>query len=166
MNATAPRRRPLHVLLSVLFSALVLAAGSAIAWLGYLEGRAVALASADQSFGHIARETQSSLDEALQPVRRFVGVLALAPVARSHSTTTRAESLASMVTAFSDDAPVAAVYVGYEDGGFFLVRPLRDDAARKAFEAPAGALWLSETIEAGPGGVRHERFAFYDAALR
>ena len=68
MKPAPTRRYPLYIHLSVLFSALVLAAGAAIAWLGYLGSRDVALAAADDVFGHVGREAYSSLRESLQPV--------------------------------------------------------------------------------------------------
>src|SRR5260221_1060249 len=80
MESAATRRRyPLYICLSVLFSALVLAAGATIAWLGYAESRDIALAAADDAFGHIGRETQSSLRESFQPVANLAELLALQP---------------------------------------------------------------------------------------
>ena len=79
------RRYPLYVHLSVLFSALVLAAGSAIAWLGYIEQRNTALADAVRLFGHIARETQGEVKDTLQPVRRFAEILAGQPIVRART---------------------------------------------------------------------------------
>jgi hypothetical protein len=74
------RRYPLYVHLSALFSALVLGAGSAIAWLGYIEQRDTGLANAAKLFGHIAREAQWHVNEALQPVRRFAEILVQEPI--------------------------------------------------------------------------------------
>ena len=76
--------------------------------------------------------------EALQPVRRFVEILAKEPIVRARSLDARLEALPLMVHAFDDDAPVAAAYVGYDDGSFFLLRPLRDASERSAFAAPGG----------------------------
>jgi HD-GYP domain-containing protein (c-di-GMP phosphodiesterase class II) len=165
-SATTRRRYPLYVHLSVLFSALVLAAGVAIAWLGYTESRDVALAAADDAFGHIGRETQSSLRESLQPVAHLAELLALQPLARADSLPARLQALPVMRLGLANGAPVAAAYVGYDDGSFFLLRPLRDEAARKLFEAPAGSEFLVQSVEVGADGGRTASYLFFDASLR
>jgi HD-GYP domain-containing protein (c-di-GMP phosphodiesterase class II) len=162
-----PRRRyPLYVHLSVLFSALVLATGAAIAWLGYAESRDVALAAADETFDHVGRETQSSLREALQPVAHLAELLALQPIARAGSLADRLDALPVMRLGFAGDAPVAAAYVGYDDGAFFLLRPLRDEPARALFQAPAGSAYLVQSVEVAADGSRTAGYLFLDAGLR
>ncbi len=169
ISAASPgdtHRHPLYVHLSVLFSALILAAGSTIAWLGYIEQRDTALADAGKLFAHIAREAQGHMREALQPVRRFAEILAQDPIVRAHSLDSRLEALPLMVHAFDDAAPVAAVYAGYDDGSFFLVRPLRDASERSVFAAPEDAAFLVQSVEASAGGRRRASFIFFDASLR
>ena len=167
MNPAAVRRRyPLYVLLSVLFSALVLAAGVAIAWLGYVESRDIALAGADDAFGHIGRETESSVRESLQPVGSLADLLALQPLARARSLAARLEALPVMRLGVGGEAPVAAAYAGYDDGSFFLLRPLADDAATTLFDAPAGSAFLVQSVEVAASGARSATYVFFDAALR
>ncbi len=96
------RRYPLYIHLSVLFSALIVGAGSAIAWLGYIQQRDTALADADKLFGQIARQAQWHMREALQPARRFVEILAKEPIVRARSLDARLEALPLMVHAFDD----------------------------------------------------------------
>src|SRR5262245_11894834 len=109
-TARSRRRYPLYVHLSVLFSALVLAAGSAIAWLGYINQRDTALADANRLFGHIATEARGEVNATLQPVRRFAEILADHPIVRARNLSARLQSLPFLVQAFEDAAPVAAVY--------------------------------------------------------
>jgi HD-GYP domain-containing protein (c-di-GMP phosphodiesterase class II) len=167
MKPAAPRRRyPLYIHLSVLFSALVLAAGAAIAWLGYAESRDVALAAADDAFAHVGRETESSVRESLQPVASLAELLALQPIARAGTLATRLEALPVLRLGFGGEAPVAAAYVGYDDGAFFLLRPLRDEAARTLFKAPADSAYLVQSVEVAADGSRTAGYLFFDGALR
>jgi HD-GYP domain-containing protein (c-di-GMP phosphodiesterase class II)/fumarate reductase subunit D len=161
----ARRRYPLYVHLSVLFSALVLAAGSAVAWLGYVQQRDTALADAGKLFSHIAHEAQASVNETLQPVRRFAEILAHEPIARARTLHARMQALPLLVHAFDEGAPVAAAYVGHDDGSFFLVRPLRNPAERSAFAAPEGAAFLVQSVEVVPGAARRAVFVFLDPSL-
>ena len=162
----ARRRYPLYVHLSVLFSTLVLGAGSAIAWLGYVEQRDTALADASKLFSRVARETQWHMNEGLQPVRRFAEILAEDPIVGAGSLDARLAALPLMVHAFDDAAPVAAAFVGYDDGSFVLVRPLRDAAERSAFAAPDDAGFLVQSVEAGSTQGRRATFVFLDRSLR
>jgi hypothetical protein len=162
----SPRRYPLYVHLSILFSALVLAAGSAIAWLGYVNQRDTALADATKLFGRIAHEAQGEVNEAFQPVRRFVEILADHSIVRARSLDVRLQALPLLVHAFEDTAPVAAVYIGYDDGSFFLLRPLRDAGERIAFAAPEGSAFLVQSLEIGAAGAQRADFIFLDGALR
>jgi HD-GYP domain-containing protein (c-di-GMP phosphodiesterase class II) len=166
-TAARPRRRyPLHIHLSALFSALVLATGVAIAWLGYGEARDLTLKATDDVFRHVGRETQSALEGALRPVAGFADLLALQPLARARTLDRRLEALPVMRQAFAGHAPIAAAYAGYDDGGFFLARPLRTDAERAFFEAPAAAALYVQSIEVGPGGARAATHLYFDASLR
>jgi HD-GYP domain-containing protein (c-di-GMP phosphodiesterase class II) len=164
--AGARRRYPLHIHLSALFSVLVLATGAAIAWLGYGEARDLTLEATDEVFRHVGSETRSALAGALQPVGSFADLLALQPLARARTLDQRLEALPFMRRAFAGHAPIAAAYAGYDDGGFFLVRPLRGDAERAFFEAPAGTALYAQNIDAGPGGARTVTNLFFDAGLR
>ncbi len=164
--ADARRRYPLHIHLSVLFSALVLAAGIAITWIGYREARDLSLKAADDVFTHIGRETRSALGAALDPVATFAELLAVQPLARARTLEARLEALAFLRHAFDGHAPIAAAYAGYDDGAFFLVRPLRTDAERAFFEAPAGATLYVQSVEAGPGAARTVTYLYFDAGLR
>lgn len=159
------RRYPLHVHLSALFTALVLAAGAAIAWIGYTGSRDVALRAADETFSHIGRETQSSLREVLEPIGRLAQFLALHPVAHADSLSTRLESLPMLRLALDGDAPLTAVFLGYDDGSFLLLRRLESEADRQLFDAPEGAGYLVQSMET-IGGDRAGGWVFFDSNLR
>src|SRR5512139_2359668 len=128
----------LHIILSLLFSLLVLGAGASIAWFGYLHSRAIALAAADDAFERIGRETKASVQQTYQPVARYAHVLAAQPIARARTFAERVASLPVMRLLLDSQTTLAAVYVGYSDGGFILLRPVRDVAARKLLGASEG----------------------------
>ncbi len=166
MAATAPLRRyPLHLHLAVLFSVLVLATGGLLAWLGYAQSRDLSLAAADRTFAQLGEATRAGLQDAFAPVGKMAQMLALQPVAAASGLEQRLAALPAMALAFDDAAPVAAVYVGYPDGAFFLLRPLRDDRERAVFEAPAGAAFLVDAIDTRQGR-RDARYLYLDPSLR
>ena len=164
-SSTSRRRYPLQVHLSVLFSALVIVAGAAIAWLGYTESRDIALNAADDAFERIGRETQTSLGESLEPVVELAELLALQPIGRARALAERIEALPVMRLGLAGNAPIAAAYVGYDDGAFFLVRPLANDVVRTHFKAPAQAEILVHSVEVAAAGARRAHYLFFDSNL-
>ena len=166
-SPAAPRQRryPLYVHLSLLFSGLMLVTGSALVSLGYIQARNLGLAAADSTFRHIGRETQASLGAALTPVAELAELLAEHPIAHAQTLEQRLTALRTLRLMLRSQAPIAAVYVGYDDSAFFLVRLLADEAARKFFDAPAGATLLVQDISSA-GGERSASWLFFDDSLR
>lgn len=165
-SAALHRRYPLQVLLSVLFSGLVLAAGLAVAWRGYVESRDVALAAASDTFSHVGRETQSAVRETLEPVGNLAELLALQPLASAQTLAERMRALPVLRLGMSGKAPVSAAYAGYDDGSFFLMRTLADEPTRAQFKAPGGSAYLVQSIELPAGDGRKTAYVFLDADLR
>lgn len=164
-SATTQRRYPLQVLLSVLFSALVLAAGLGVAWRGYVESRDVALAAAEENFIHVGRETQSAVHATLEPAGSTAELLALHPLASARTLAERLQALPIMRHALSARAPLAAVYAGYDDGSFFLLRPLLDPYQREDVAAPSASSWLVQSMEVDAQGRRQLSYLFLDESL-
>ena len=169
VSAASPgdrRRHPLYIHLSVLFSALVLAAGSTIAWLGYIEQRDTALADAGKLFAPHRPRGARAMSEALQPVRRFAEILAQDPIVRARSLDARLRGAAPDGPRVRRRSAGRGGLRGYDDGSFFLLRPLRDASERSAFAAPEGAAYLVQSVEVGADGERQAAFIFFDASLR
>lgn len=160
------RPYPFYIHLTVLFSLLILLMGGFIAWLGYTQGRDITLAATEDMFAHVGRETRSDLREAFQPVTRFADMLALQPIVETRNLEERLRTLPLLRQAFADDAPVAAVYVGYADGSFFLLRPLAEEAERRIFNPPAEARYLVQSIERGASTTPRSFYLFFDGQLR
>jgi HD-GYP domain-containing protein (c-di-GMP phosphodiesterase class II) len=163
--AAGRRRYPLYVHLTVLFSSLLLAAGALITWLGYAEQRDVALVDATKEARHIALDTQAQAHESFEPVRHFADILAHTPVVQARTLEARMGSLPAIAHAFDRTSPIAAAYVGYDDGSFFSVRPLHGSAERQALGAPDAAAFLVQSIEIGGAGGRRATLLFFDAHL-
>jgi len=161
-----PRAYRLHIILSVLFSLLVLAAGATIGWLGYAHSRAVALASADDAFERIGRETRASVQNTFEPVARFARLLAAQPLVRARTLEERLAAIPTLRLLLEGRTPVAAIYAGYAEGGFVLLRPVRDDAERKLLEVGPATAYFAQIIVSEPGGTRRMLLIEFDADLR
>ncbi|MCY1400717.1 HD domain protein [compost metagenome] len=68
--------------------------------------------------------------------------------------------------ALSTNPNLASLYVGYGDGDFFMVRPLRSAAMQALFSAPASAAFQVWSIERDSEGVTRSRSLFFDRELK
>jgi HD-GYP domain-containing protein (c-di-GMP phosphodiesterase class II)/HAMP domain-containing protein len=78
----------------------------------------------------------------------------------------RMESVGYLASALEHSPSLSALYIGYDSGDFFLLRPLRDNAAVRAqFKAPANAAYLVQSIERGAGASLRGAYVFLDNTL-
>ena len=153
--------QPLHVHISTLFLALTLLIGGLIGWHGYRTSAELVQASASEQSGRIGRQVQEEFRNALEPAEMAIKLV------RYHSITWRptlAERLVSLdfLGEVLDGSPaLSAVYVGYPNGDFFLLRRL-NAREQNLTGAPADARYLVQSIERGarPRG----RYIYLDAA--
>ncbi|MGP1609383.1 MAG: GAF domain-containing protein, partial [Burkholderiales bacterium] len=62
---------------------------------------------------------------------------------------------------------LSSIYFGYQDGDFFFVRRLFDDAERDALKAPPGTNYMVQSIERGArGGEGRGTYLYLDASLQ
>ncbi|MFZ4285888.1 HD domain-containing phosphohydrolase [Variovorax sp. HJSM1_2] len=85
-------------------------------------------------------------------------------------TSTRLEDRLSRVGVFAAELSanelVSAIYVGFENGDFLLVRPLDQRDIRQRFQAPTQANFLVQTVTTNAQGVRVGAYHFFDASNR
>ena len=69
-----------------------------------------------------------------------------------------------MREALNHSAELTSLYVGYDNGDFFLLRRIASDAERHDFEAPEQTVYIVQSIDRPQGELRG-RFIFLDATL-
>src|SRR5690349_3129368 len=157
------RRHSLHVHIAAIFFTLLLAACGMITWTNYQQGKRVVLASAEDLLEQIEQRTSRDIQNLRAPVATVVNLLSQGPLMDADSFDARFRQVGRLADLLKHHDSVAAVYFAYYNGDFFLLRPLRDEAARKQFAAPRHAAFLVQSIER-KGGMR-KRFVLLDAAL-
>ncbi|MBD9417462.1 HD domain-containing protein [Pseudomonas sp. PDM16] len=141
------RRLPLHVHISVLFTLLLLGSGMALGLFNYYQTTQVILSSSKQLFSQMREEVEADLQHTYQPIRHLLGLLALNERNLAHDSYQRMSLLPMFAQALRDNPKLASLYIGYEDGDFFMVRPLRDDRLKQVFDAPANAAYQVWSID-------------------
>jgi len=159
------RRFPLHVHISVLFSLLLLGSGVLLGLFNYYQTTKVILSSSSQLFNQFREEVEADLRHTYQPIRRLLTLLALNENNQSAEGHQRMDLLPMFAQALRDNPKLAALYLGYEDGDFFMVRSLRDERLKKIFDAPANAAFQVWTIDRTGAARPISESQYFDAEL-
>src|SRR5262245_43967509 len=155
------RRHPLRIHIATVFLALLLVACSVIAWTNYEQGRRIVLSSAEDLFGQIEQRGAGDIERLRLPVATVVDLLSKDTLMEAESFDVRMRHVARLAEVLNRHESMAAVYVGYFNGDFFLLRALRDEELRKLFDAPRHAAFLVQSLERR-GGTR-PRYVLLDA---
>ena len=164
--ATAQRRYPLHFHIATLTIALVIAVGGVIGWYNYSQHARLILAAADRVFDELHREIIADLEQGSLLSHTTIDMLALTRVSAAVSLEKRLDTLPLFREALRRNDRLQSLYVGYEDGAFFQVVPLRTAAQRALYQAPEGASHVVWSIEKGRGGASVSAYLYFDAALK
>ncbi|MDB6142502.1 MAG: hypothetical protein JWP80_1546 [Pseudomonas sp.] len=160
------RRFPLHVHISVMFTILLLFTGVVLGIFNYVQTSQIILSSSERLFSNIAQDVEVDLQRTYQPIRRLLSLLAVYDVNQARTLDERLVFLKPFAQALHDDANLASLYLAYDDGDFFMVRPLRTDAHKQAVDAPVDAAYQVWSIEhLATAGATHSQSLFFDASL-
>jgi HD-GYP domain-containing protein (c-di-GMP phosphodiesterase class II)/HAMP domain-containing protein len=153
-NAAGGRRRryPLGVLVATIFVILLLVAGLTIGGLAYNRSSAMLTRAADDLFDRVASETTQEMRAIVAPGEALVDVLAQTRLAVAGTLAARLETLPLLREALTASPNVSALYAGYANGDFFLLRRLpRNVEERRQLGAPEQAAYLVQNIERSAG---------------
>lgn len=166
LNTAVPRERrfPLHVHISVLFTLLLLFTGVVLGLFNYQQTSRLIFSSSSTLFERIQHDVQRDLDNTYRPIRNLLSLLALQPATKADTLDERLEMLPLFVQALRDNPKLASIYLGYEDGDFFMVRPLRSDMLKQRFDAPDKAAYQVWAIDRSSAGTDSD-YLFYDGSL-
>ncbi|HTQ75090.1 MAG TPA: GAF domain-containing protein, partial [Burkholderiales bacterium] len=158
-------RHPLRVHIATVFTAVIFAACGVIAWSNHVQGKAIVLGAAEDLIDRVSVDADNALKNLFEGVETTVTWASVAPLTAAGSLRERMLSLPTLAEVLKRRPQIAAVYLGYDNGDFFLVRALRDEASRKEFGAPGDAAFLVQSIERRGGSIE-PRFVLFDAALQ
>jgi HD-GYP domain-containing protein (c-di-GMP phosphodiesterase class II) len=144
VKGASPGTHRLRTHLNTLVIGLVVLAGLAIGGFGYKQIRDLALASAESEFQQLGQEGTATIEALSGRVDTLVTLLARGDLPASRSHDERMRELPTLAVALERNPRVSAVYAGYADGAFFLVRILRGDIGSQ-LGAPPGARFLVQS---------------------
>ncbi|WP_433898276.1 HD domain-containing phosphohydrolase [Pseudomonas sp. PSE1(2024)] len=159
------RRFPLHVHISVMFTFLLLLTGVVLGLFNYRQTTQIILSSSEKLFNRIEQDVRLDLQATYAPIRHLLSLLADTPAARSSGLEQRLALLKPFSQSLTDNPDLASLYLGYGNGDFFMVRPLRTPALKTLLKAPDAAAFQVWSIEHDASGQAHSQSLFFDQAL-
>ncbi|MBB2495844.1 HD domain-containing phosphohydrolase [Aquipseudomonas ullengensis] len=159
------RRLPLHVHISVLFTLLLLLTGVVLGLFNYHQTTQIILSSSSQLFNQMREEVEADLQHTYQPIRHLLSLLALDKGSQVNDSYLRMEMLPLFAQALNDNPKLASLYLGYPDGDFFMVRPLRTERLKGIFDAPAQAAFQVWSIDRNGSARPVSESQYFDEKL-
>ena len=132
-------RFPLQITISTLFMLLTLTLGVLISIQNYNKISSVMLKSADEVYDRISNELSLDFRASYVQVSSELKLLVLSPVIGARTFEQRLQYLETFATVLSNDPAIVALQIAYQNGDYFIVRTLRDEAVRTRFSAPDGS---------------------------
>ncbi len=158
-------RYPLQLSIAVVFTVLIVILGVSLVWYNYSENKALAFLAAEDLFTRITRHTGTNIRALYAPTETLIDLTAQLDATEGQTLTERLGLLNYFAQALRNDERLTSLYVGYEDGEFFLVRMLRGGGeVRNALGAPENAYLMVQSIEKIAGQARHT-LIYYDINL-
>lgn len=160
------RRFPLHVHISVMFTFLLLLTGVVLGLFHYRQTTQIILSSSEKLFERIEQDVRLDMAATYQPIRHLLSLLADNPASQATNLEQRLPLLKPFSQSLRDNPNLASLYLGYANGDFFMVRPLRTAALKSLLKAPDGAAYQVWSIEHDAQGRSYSQSLFFDQTLK
>lgn len=144
----------------------VLLLGGTLTWRSYAGMQNIVLSAAGDYAEQLGVIVNERAERILDPAQQTIRILALDPVANTTSMTERLARLPVLVQVLNTNAMWSAVYAGFDNGDFLLVRRLNSTPARTRVDAPPDSAYLLQTVTRDAAGGYQGHWRFYDADLR
>lgn len=151
---------------SLLAAIFMLAAGLTSAAIGYYLVREESAAHIREKIGDLTDIIKSEIVYMVyQPVQPTLSAIARGVLPRCRTLEERLEFLPLLTNILENYGIMSGVFVGYEDGGYFMVRRLDMDEEKRLYDAPGQSAFMVSNIERDGNEFLHERL-FYGADLQ
>lgn len=154
----------LSIALAIICSTLLL--GGVLAWQNYRSVEQIMLSAAGESVRHLGKTLTERTRRLIEPPRNVIHLLAYSPIMQASTLQQRLDRLPQLVESLNANEVLSAIYVGYPNGEFMLVRELFSPALKTSFSAPSGTEFLVQTVSVDQNGAMAGAWRFYDPQLK
>ncbi|NYT58686.1 HAMP domain-containing protein [Alcaligenaceae bacterium] len=162
MTKSASRGISLRLLFSLAISCTTLLMGSLLAWQHYRSAETAMISAAGQAVDQLGKVLAERSRSLIEPPSNVLHVLAYNPLLQDKTRDQRLERLPQMVESLRVSNVVSAVFVGYPNGEFFMVRKLTGGDLKTRFSAPEGAVYMVRSTSLAADGSMARQWRFYD----
>jgi HD-GYP domain-containing protein (c-di-GMP phosphodiesterase class II) len=156
----------LRLVMSALITLLLLGLGLGIIFYTFSQARKNALVTTGNIFELNAQQIEEKLAFTIDTVTSFVAVSSTLKNLGVQEMEGLKTLLPYFRQSFTSIPWMSAVYVGYDNGDFYIIQALRDNgSARETLSAPEQAAYMVKRIVHGPQGRILEEYLFHDANL-
>ncbi|WCN11560.1 HD domain-containing protein [Marinomonas mediterranea] len=157
---------PLQVIVSsaIIISMLILAAG--LTGVSYYLNRNTLIAEVEKKAVQVTNNLNHQIQQVTQSVDATVKLLEFDTITSMQTLETRKQRLPALARIMRLNHVLSAVYVGYNDGDFVLLRSLKNDHSKEVLSAPNNAEFMLQSIERdAAGNVIRTWWEFFDTDL-
>ncbi|MFY7960451.1 MAG: GAF domain-containing protein [Elsteraceae bacterium] len=150
--------------LTLLFGVLVVSTALTLAW---VSDRGVVLlleSNGSANTERAARQIGAEIEGLFAPIEVGVSLMAHHRTNLATSLPIRLEGASFFRETLLANKSASSFYVGYQNGDFFMIRRLRDDAERAFFKVGREVNFIAQSIDSD-GGTPEGRFLFFDKNL-
>nr|WP_314859558.1 HD domain-containing phosphohydrolase [uncultured Undibacterium sp.] len=161
-----PKNTPFQLYLSYFFVGLILFFGTISTLYFQSSTERLLLNEARDNFERINANATNHINDIYKNAANSVELLSEQRLVHATTLPERLNSLPYLVTALRSQTSLSALYIGYENGDFFLLRPWHNEAQlQEKFYAPKTSAWLVQSIEVN---AEHETgtYLFFDQNLK
>jgi adenylate cyclase len=162
-EAGQERRWPTYFGITGLLLFILVALAGGITWYNSMKSSELAIAAAHRLMQETDGKIRDRIKLLYDPMYAIVGIASLVPGLTTPAIKDDPSAMALMLRALRIYPQILSLYVGFDDGEFFMVTHIAGEksaALRKALQAPPEAVFANEIITADPSGQRSPRWVF------
>lgn len=156
-------RYSLHVHIASLFAALTLLVGAGLIVFNSRQTTQLALSASKSLFGSVSQAVLGDISRTFMPAQSVVDLVSFRV---GYLLTDWRESMPFMREALLRSGAASALFVGYRNGDYILLRPIPPESVlRKQFDMPLQTVYQAQALIRKSDGSRQFEMTFFDVAL-
>ncbi len=157
---------PLHIHTATMFIALTVALGAGQIWFNYQKNTELIRDGASVAYEKVMQEAHLDLKAKYYMAASSIEIIAEGELVNALTLDERLKFVPVLSKILNSNMALSGFEVGYSNGDFFIIRPVRTEYMREQFKAPIGALFMIDNINALSADKNSTVRIYYDKELK
>ncbi len=157
---------PLQLLVAGAIIVSMLALAGALLIQGYRGVEGALVSAAGESASQLGATINERIRRLIDPAESALRLMTHDPISQTDNLPARLERLPMLVENLRANRTLSAVYIGYPNGEFMLIRALRVPEVRRILQAPDESKYLVQSLTLDDQGALRGEWRFYDKDLQ